>query len=78
VADGKTFSRLEDEQKRKVIGLEMEAFGLYDAVRRLGSIAPEVICVKAVCDFGDGAKNDKYQTYCAALSAAAAVEFMKS
>lgn len=78
VADGKTFSQLESDQKRKVIGLEMEAFGLYDAVRRLGSLAPEVICVKSVCDFGDGTKNDKYQTYCAALSAAAAVEFIKS
>lgn len=78
VADGKTFSRLEDEQRRKVVGLEMEAFGLYDAVRRLGTLAPEVICVKSVCDFGDGAKNDKYQTYCAALSAAAAVEVIRS
>jgi len=78
VADGKTFSHLEGDQKRKVIGLEMEAFGLYDAARRLGALAPEVICVKSVCDFGDGAKNDKYQTYCAALSAAAAVEFIRS
>lgn len=78
VADGKTFERLEEGQKRKVLGLEMEAFGLYDAARRLGALAPEVLCVKSVCDFGDGAKNDKYQTYCAALSAAAAVEFIKS
>lgn len=77
VADGKTFLQLEADQKRKVIGLEMEAFGLYDAVRRLGTLAPEVICIKSVCDFGDGAKNDKYQTYCAALSSAAAVEFIR-
>lgn len=78
VADGKTFQQLESEQKRKVMGLEMEAYGLYDAIRRLGVMAPEVVCIKSVCDFGDGAKNDKYQTYCAALSAAAAVQFMKS
>lgn len=78
VADGKTFSQLESGQKRKVIGLEMEAFGLYDAVRRLGALAPEVICVKSVCDFGDGTKNDEYQTYCAALSAAAAVAFIRN
>jgi nucleoside phosphorylase len=77
VADGKTFERLEEGQKRKVLGLEMEAFGLYDATRRLGELAPEVLCLKSVCDFGDGAKNDKYQTYCAALSAAAAVEYIK-
>lgn len=78
VADGKTFSNLEKEQKRKVLGLEMEAFGLYDAVRRLGTLAPEVLCVKSVCDFGDGVKDDRYQTYCAALSAAAAVKFIRS
>jgi nucleoside phosphorylase len=78
VADGKTFSQLENEQKRKVIGLEMEAFGLYDAARRLGALAPEVICIKSVCDFGDGAKNDDFQTYCAALSATAAVAFIRN
>ena len=77
VADGKTFERLEDGQKRKVLGLEMEAFGLYDAARRLGAMAPEFVCLKSVCDFGDDAKNDRYQTYCAALSAAAAVEYLK-
>lgn len=77
VADGKTFLQIESAQKRKVIGLEMEAFGLYDAVRRLGRMAPEVVCIKSVCDFGDGAKNDKYQTYCAALSAAAAVKYLR-
>jgi DNA-binding NarL/FixJ family response regulator len=73
VADGKMFVELEDGQKRKILGLEMEAYGCYDAARRLGDMAPSVVCVKSVCDFGDGEKADQHQTYCAALSAAAVV-----
>lgn len=61
------------------VSVQLELYGNgASAVRRLGALAPEVICVKSVCDFGDGAKNDKYQTYCAALSAAAAVSFIRT
>jgi len=77
VAEGTLFAKLEAEQKRKILGLEMEAYGCYDAAWRLGDLAPEVVCVKSVCDFGDGAKDNTYQTYCAALSAAAVVRVIK-
>ena len=71
------FEELES-QKRKVYGLEMEAFGCYDAARRLGDLAPEVVCLKSVCDFGDGEKNDKFQKYCAALSASVCMQIVRS
>lgn len=68
ISDDKLFEQIE-EQKRKALGVEMEAYGCYDAARRLGSIAPEVVCVKAVCDLGDQQKSDEFQAYCAYLSA---------
>lgn len=77
IAQENAFAELERDQKRKILGLEMEAYGCYDAVRRLGDMAPEVVCLKSVCDFGDGEKNDKFQTYCAALAASAVVHVIK-
>ena len=68
VADAKIFEELES-QKRKVLGVEMEAYGCYDAALRLGDFSPSVVCIKSVCDLGDKAKSDKYQSYCAFLSA---------
>lgn len=76
IADGQTFAQLE-RQRRKVYGVEMEAFGCYDATHRLGDLAPKVICIKSVCDLGDKAKNDKYQRFCAFLSASVAVSLIK-
>lgn len=76
-SDPSTFPKLEQEQKRKILGLEMEAFGCYDACRRLGDLAPEFVCIKSVCDFGDGEKNDKYQIYCASLSAHAVIQAIR-
>ena len=77
IADGQFFAELEDH-KRKIHGVEMEAFGCYDAVDRLGRIAPKVICIKSVCDLGDKTKSDKYQRFCAHLSAAVCVSLVKS
>lgn len=77
VATDGIFAELE-EQRRKVLGLEMEGFGCYDAARRLGDLSPAVVCMKSVCDFGDGEKNDKYHRYCAALSATACFEVIRS
>lgn len=76
LADGASMKELED-QKRKVFGVEMEAYGCYDAVHHLAKFGPEVICIKSVCDLGDPAKSDRYQRYCAFLSSAVAVATIK-
>jgi nucleoside phosphorylase/CheY-like chemotaxis protein len=75
VAHGRSFDQFED-QKRKVLGVEMEAYGCYDAVHRLGSLAPMVISMKSVCDLGDKDKADKYQRYCAYIAGKSAVELI--
>lgn len=76
VADCAVFAQME-AQKRKVYGVEMEAFGCYDAAHRLGDVAPAVIAVKSVCDLGDKGKSDEYHSYCAYLAAAACVAALK-
>ena len=51
---------------REAIGIEMEAAYLFAAVQQTTT---DVIIVKAVCDFGDGEKNDIYQPTAAVLAA---------
>ena len=48
---------------RKLLGLEMEAYGVYSACQYLPRPRPRYICVKSVCDFADGAKSDDFQDY---------------
>jgi len=55
----------------------MEAYGCYDAVHRLGDIAPKALCLKSVCDLGDRAKADKYQRYCSHVSAMIAAALIR-
>lgn len=71
------FSSIES-QKRKAFGVEMEAYGFYDAASRLGVSKPEVICLKAVCDLGDSHKGDDFQSYCAFLSAETAISAIRA
>lgn len=77
ISDGRVFDEIET-QKRKVLGIEMEAYGCYHSARKLGSLGPEVICIKSVCDLGDSAKTDKYHAFCAYLSARAVTALIKS
>lgn len=65
-------------QKRKVLGVEMEAFGCYCASAQLGDIAPSVIGLKSVCDLGDKKKSDVLQRWCAYLSAEASKRVLRS
>tara|TARA_R110001599_G_scaffold35086_1_gene111664 strand:- start:116 stop:1333 length:1218 start_codon:yes stop_codon:yes gene_type:complete len=56
-------------QNRKVVGIEMEIYGLYSAVENSSSPKPKVFALKSVCDFADVEKNDDYQKYCSYMSA---------
>jgi len=60
---------------RKLIGLEMETYGVYMAARLCPTPRPFVISMKAVCDFGDSSKGDDYQAYAAFTSAQYMFEF---
>lgn len=68
VNDGQIVSYVQ-EHWRKLIGLEMEAYGVYFAASQAIEPAPYFWCFKSVCDFADGRKNDGYQKYAAFTAA---------
>lgn len=57
------------KQNREVCGIEMEAYGVFSAVENCSGLRPEVLALKAVCDFADPQKGDKVQRYAAYASA---------
>jgi nucleoside phosphorylase/CheY-like chemotaxis protein len=56
-------------QQRKLLGVEMETFGVYYAAEHSPEPKTKAISIKSVSDYGDGTKNDKYQKYAAYTSA---------
>ncbi len=55
------------EKDRKLIGIDMEGYGIYKASQFYTGTLP--IFVKAVSDFGDEKKNDNFQDYASFVSA---------
>lgn len=76
VADGKTLLDIKSKQNRQVLGLEMEAYGLYAAAQNSGLPKPLCLSIKSVCDFADPRKNDDMQKYAAYTSASTLFEFL--
>lgn len=60
---------------RKLIGVEMEIYGLYLAARICPAPRPVAIAIKSICDFADLDKTDTYQRYAAYTSARCLEEF---
>jgi nucleoside phosphorylase len=77
VADGKTLEEIKTTQHRQVLGLEMEAYGVYYAASFAGNPRPLYMSLKSVCDFADPRKNDGMQKYAAFTSAQLMYEFLK-
>jgi nucleoside phosphorylase len=61
---------------RKLIGVEMETYGVYRAVHEAPEPKPRVVSFKAVCDFA-AEKSDSWQEYAAFMAAEFATEFLK-
>jgi len=61
---------------RKLIGVEMETYGVYRAVYEAPEPKPRVASFKAVCDFA-AEKSDSWQEYAAFMAAEFAVGFLK-
>jgi nucleoside phosphorylase/CheY-like chemotaxis protein len=57
------------EHQRKLLGVEMETFGVYYAAEHSPEPKTKAISIKSVSDYGDGTKNDKFQKYAAYTSA---------
>ncbi|WP_303312785.1 hypothetical protein [Hymenobacter sp. BT730] len=56
-------------QHRKLIGIEMESYGLYSAAAEATMPRPRAISIKAASDFADDHKDDSFRHFCASASA---------
>jgi nucleoside phosphorylase len=63
------------KSSRKVIGLEMEAYGIFQAAHLARPPRPRVLVAKSVADFADNRKDDRWQEYASATSARFIYEF---
>jgi nucleoside phosphorylase len=77
LADYRVSDRIKTTQHRNVTALDMEVYGVYAAAQACDPALP-FISLKSVCDRGDKQKDDKYQQYAAAVSAAAALRFVQN
>ncbi|MFB5764119.1 phosphorylase family protein [Paenibacillus medicaginis] len=57
------------QQNRKLIGIEMEIYGVYYAAKYCSEPRPTVFALKSICDFADNEKSDDFQDYAAYTSA---------
>jgi nucleoside phosphorylase len=56
-------------QNRKLVGIDMEAYGLVSAAAELPAPQPDFLVLKGVSDFADEEKGDAYREYAAYVSA---------
>ena len=77
------WKEMEAKGDRNLLGLEMEGYGLYEAVHRYNSINYEdprpkvqVLLIKGVSDVGDPEKGDEFHKYGKQISAAFVYKFL--
>ena len=59
-----------------MVGVDMECYGLYYAAANHAGAPVRTICIKAVSDLADRAKDDDFQVYGSHLSAQLALEVL--
>ncbi len=69
VVQDETLVRSIVDGNRKLLGLEMETYGVYFAARHATKPLPLFFSAKSVCDFADSHKGDDHQAYAAFTSA---------
>jgi nucleoside phosphorylase len=62
---------------RKLIGVEMETYGVYRACYESPDPKPRFVSFKAVCDFA-AVKSDSWQQYAAFIAAEFTMEFLRT
>lgn len=77
ISSESTLNDIKDRQ-RKLLGVEMETYGVYYAAEHSPEPKTRAISIKSVCDYGDGEKNDKFQKYAAHTSASFIYHFIMS
>jgi nucleoside phosphorylase len=78
LGDGKLINEIKTTQHRNLLGVDMELYGMYAAVRDSPPPAPVPIGIKSVCDYADKAKDDRYQAYAAHVSVRVLAAFLES
>jgi nucleoside phosphorylase/CheY-like chemotaxis protein len=63
------------EQHRKMLGVELELYGVYAAARDSSPPLPLTFGMKSVADYADERKSDDYQTFAAYVSSRAFAAF---
>jgi nucleoside phosphorylase len=63
------------ERDRKVIGIEMETYGVFVAAAESPNPRARAMSLKSVCDYANSSKSDDYQAYAAYTSAEAVRAF---
>lgn len=63
-------------QNRKLLGIDMETYGVYFAAKNTTKKTVEAISIKAVSDFANSDKNDDYQQYCSYISTSFAIKVL--
>lgn len=66
------------DHDRKLLGLEMEAYGMYYSATNCSNPKPKFLALKSVCDFADSSKNDDFQNYAAYTSVQVMYNFIIS
>ncbi len=66
------------KQDRKLVGIEMEAYGVMLAGLHCRAPKPRVLVAKSICDFADDQKGDSHQAYAAFTSARFIREFAEA
>ncbi|WP_282160829.1 response regulator [Ulvibacterium marinum] len=66
------------KHQRKIIGLEMETYGVFYSAFNCSNPKPKALSLKSICDFGDLDKNDSFQDYAAYTSAQFFYHFAKN
>lgn len=64
-------------QHRKLLGIDMETYGVYVACRHASAPRPIFASVKSVVDFADEKKDDRFQEYGCHTSVAVGLEFLR-
>jgi len=62
--------------QRKIIGIDMETYGVMLSAYESVKPKPKVFSIKSACDFADSSKNDDYQTYASYTSAQILYKFI--
>jgi nucleoside phosphorylase len=67
----RTIPEMFKSQNREILGIEMEAYGVFAAAEESSKPRPLTFTMKSVVDFADGNKDDRFQRYASYTSAQA-------